>query len=87
MTELSWLEDYGEKIYKGYDMSALKMDEAYLNVNFENPGEQYRIFRKHVDCVKVCLFYIFYRKNISATNGALQRPQNSYLQTPKSTLR
>ncbi|XP_044270334.1 heparan-alpha-glucosaminide N-acetyltransferase-like [Tribolium madens] len=52
MTDLSWLEDYGQNDYKGYDMSLLKIDQAYLSINLEDPTATYRIFRKHVDCVK-----------------------------------
>jgi hypothetical protein len=52
MTDLSWLEDYGENDYEGYDMSLLKMDEAYLSVSARDEGLPYRIYRKHVECIK-----------------------------------
>jgi hypothetical protein len=53
MTDLSWLEDYGENDYEGYDMSILKMDDAYLSVSARDEGLPYRIYRKHVECIKV----------------------------------
>ena len=52
MTDLSWTEDYGENDFNGFDMSVLKMDEAYLSINIPDPSYTYRLYRKHVDCVK-----------------------------------
>ncbi|RZC36115.1 heparan-alpha-glucosaminide N-acetyltransferase, partial [Asbolus verrucosus] len=53
MAELSWLEDYGDNDYRGFDMSSLEIDEAYLSINIDNADtDSYRLFTRHTDCIK-----------------------------------
>lgn len=53
MTILSWTENYGDKIYQGYDLSILKRDEYYLNVINNSTEKNVNIFSTYEECVEV----------------------------------
>lgn len=62
MTELSWFEDYGVNHYKGYDLSHLKMDEAYLTINLPLSSNFFYLYRRHRECLKVSTKFVFSRE-------------------------
>lgn len=53
MTVLSWTENYGDKVYEGFDMSILKRDEYYLNIINNSTKENLNIFGRYEECIEV----------------------------------
>lgn len=54
MTVLSWSENYGDKIFQGFDMSALKRDDYYLNIiNNSTHEEDINLYSTFEECIEV----------------------------------
>lgn len=53
MTLLSWIENYGDEFYDGYDMTILKKDEYYLNFINNSTKQQINVFSTYEECIEV----------------------------------
>lgn len=53
MTVNSWIEDYGEDFYQGFDMTTLKRDEYYLHFINNSTKHQTNVFSTYEECIKV----------------------------------
>lgn len=54
---MSWIEKVENEFFDGYNLTILKMDEAWLNIT-STLNQRLHLYELQTDCFKVCHFTI-----------------------------
>ncbi len=59
---MSWIENVQNEFFDGYNLTMLKMDEAWLNIT-SSINQRLYLYELQTDCFKVCKFNLFPKEN------------------------